>query len=43
MSAETNRVRLDLHSPQFQEVFFAWSRAELKQVVAALRRLRELD
>jgi hypothetical protein len=33
-------VRLDLHSPEFQDVFF---RLELKQVVASLRRLRELD
>ena len=29
--------------PSFRRFFSAWSRAELKQVVAALRRLRELD
>jgi hypothetical protein len=38
-----NRVRLDLNSPEFQDVFFRLELAELKQVVASLRRLRELD
>ncbi len=43
MPASGNRVRLDLNSPEFQEVFFRLETAELKQVVAALNRLRELD
>jgi len=38
-----DRVRLDLNSPEFQDVFFRLESAELKQVVASLRRLRELD
>jgi hypothetical protein len=37
------RILLDLNSPQFQEVFFRLEVSELKQVVGALRRLRELD
>jgi hypothetical protein len=38
-----SRVRLDLNSPEFQEVFFSLEVAELKQVAATLRRVRELD
>jgi hypothetical protein len=38
-----NRVRLDLNSPEFQDVFFRLESSDLKQVVAALRRLRHLD
>lgn len=38
-----SRVRLDLNSPEFQEVFFRLAGEDLKQVVAALGRLRELD
>jgi hypothetical protein len=38
-----SRVRLDLNSPEFRDVFFRLEAAELKQVVASLRRLRELD
>jgi len=38
-----SRVGLDLNSPEFQDVFFRLEVAELKQVVASLRRLRELD
>jgi hypothetical protein len=38
-----SRVRLDLNSPQFQDVLFRLEVAELKQVVASLRRLCELD
>jgi hypothetical protein len=38
-----SRVRLDLNSPEFQEAFFRLESAELKQVVASLRRLRQLD
>jgi hypothetical protein len=38
-----SRVRLDLNSPAFQDVFFRLEVVDLKQAVAALRRLRELD
>lgn len=43
MPAADNRVRLDLNSPVFQEVFFGLEPDQLKQVVSALGRLRELD
>ncbi len=43
MAAGANRVRLDLNSPEFQDVLFRLEIAELKQVVASLRRLAELD
>ncbi len=43
MAADARRFRLDLNSPEFQDVFFRLETAELKQVVASLRRLRELD
>ncbi len=43
MAAAANRVRLDLNSPEFQDVFFRLEAADLKQVVASLRRLGELD
>ncbi|HET7293184.1 MAG TPA: hypothetical protein VFM88_12220 [Vicinamibacteria bacterium] len=43
MAGAANRVRLDLNSPEFQDVFFRLESAELKQVVASLRRLREFD
>ena len=43
MPAAENRVRLDLNSPEFQDVFFRLQPDDLKQVIAALRRLRELD
>lgn len=43
MVADARRVRLDLDSPEFQDVFFRLETAELKQVVASLRRLSELD
>ena len=43
MAAGADRVRLDLNSPVFQGVFFRLEVAELKQVVAGLRRLAELD
>ena len=42
MAGAGNRVRLDLNSAEFQDVFFRLELAELKQV-ASLRRLRELD
>jgi hypothetical protein len=37
------RIRLDLNSPEFQDVFFELEEVEMKQVVASLRRLRQLD
>ena len=43
VAAGADRVRLDLNSPVFQDVFFRLEVAELKQVVAGLRRLSELD
>lgn len=43
MAAGASRVRLDLNSPAFQEVFFRLEVTELRQVVAGLRRLAELD
>ena len=43
MAAGSRRVRLDLNSPEFQDVLFGLERSELKQVVGSLRRLRELD
>jgi len=43
MAAAGNRIRLDLNSPEFQDVFFRLQADELKQVAASLRRLRELD
>jgi hypothetical protein len=39
----TSRVRLDLNSPEFQEVFFRLGVTDLKQVIASLGRVRELD
>lgn len=43
MAAAGKRVRLDLNSPEFQDVFFDLETAQMKQVVASLRRLRQLD
>ena len=43
MAAGSKRVRLDLNSPEFQDVLFHLELSELKQVVGSLRRLRELD
>jgi len=43
MSAAHSRVRLDLNSPEFQDVLFQLESAELKQVVASLRRLSRLE
>jgi hypothetical protein len=39
----SRRVRLDLNSPDFQEVFFRLEVSELRQVVLSLRRLSGLD
>jgi hypothetical protein len=41
--AATSRVTLDLNSPEFLDVFLRLEVAELKQVVASLRRLQGLD
>lgn len=38
-----SRIRLDLNSPEFQDVFFRLAATELKQVVASLGRLRALE
>lgn len=43
MPAAHSRIRLDLNNPEFQEVLFRLETAELRQVVASLRRLRELQ
>ncbi|MSO46354.1 MAG: hypothetical protein EXQ59_06285 [Acidobacteria bacterium] len=43
MAPARSRVRLDLNSPEFQDAFFRLETDDLKQVVASLRRLRELD
>jgi hypothetical protein len=43
VAAAENRIRLDLNSPEFQDVLFRLESNDLKQVVSALRRLRELD
>jgi len=43
VAAGSSRVRLDLNSPEFLDVFLRLESADLKQVVASLRRVRELD
>ncbi|HLE69985.1 MAG TPA: hypothetical protein VJH87_09910 [Vicinamibacteria bacterium] len=43
MAPASSRVRLDLNSPEFQDVFFRLELGELRQVVASLGRMRELD
>ena len=43
MPAAHSRIRLDLNNPEFQQVLFQLETAELKQVVASLRRLRDLE
>ena len=43
MAAAGRQVRLDLNSPEFQDVLFRLVSAELNQVVGSLRRLRQLD
>jgi len=43
VAAAASRVRLDLNSPEFQDVLFGLETAELKQVVASLRRLGGID
>jgi len=41
--AASSRVRLDLNSPEFQDVFLRLEGPALKQVVGSLQRLRGLD
>lgn len=41
--AKRAKVRLDLNSPAFLDIFLALSQTELAQVVAALERLRRTD
>ena len=43
MAGAGRGIRLDLNSPAFQDVFFRLELDDLKQVVASLRRLRELE
>jgi len=43
VAAAASRIRLDLNSPELQDIFFRLEGDELKQVVASLGRLRELD
>ena len=43
MPAAHSRIRLDLNNPEFQQALFRLETAELRQVVASLRRLRELQ
>ncbi|HVT58712.1 MAG TPA: hypothetical protein VHR45_09940 [Thermoanaerobaculia bacterium] len=43
MATRRSRVKLDLNSPAFQEVLFNLETADLRQVIAVLRRLRGLD
>jgi hypothetical protein len=43
VAAAGNRIRLDLNSPEFQDVFFRLDADDLKQVVTSLRRLRDLE
>lgn len=43
MAPPGSRVRLDLNSPEFQDVLFRLESPELRQVIASLGRLRRLD
>lgn len=43
MAVAGSRVRLDLNSPEFQEVFFRLQLTDLEQMVTSLGRVRELD
>jgi hypothetical protein len=43
VAAGAGSVKLDLNSLESQDVFFRLELSELKQVVGALKRLRELD
>jgi hypothetical protein len=41
--AARSRILLDLNNPEFQDIFFRLEATESKQVIASLRRLRELE
>jgi hypothetical protein len=41
--AADSRIRLDLNSPEFQDVLFRLETTELRQVIASLRRVREFQ
>ena len=43
MPGAPRKVRLDLNSPEFQDIFFSLEVVDLKQVVASLRRLRAME
>jgi hypothetical protein len=43
VAAAGSRIRLDLNSPEFQDVFFRLTLDDLKQVVASLGRLHDMD
>jgi hypothetical protein len=43
VAAAASRICLDLNSPEFLDIFFRLESAELKQVVASLRRLQGLE
>ena len=43
MPAARSRILLDLNNPEFQDIFFRLEATESKQVIASLRRLRELE
>ena len=43
MPPSHNRIRLDLNSPEFQDVLFRLQSDDLKHVMASLRRLRDLE
>jgi hypothetical protein len=38
-----SRIRLDLNSPEFQDVLFQLDATDLRQVISSLRRLRAPD
>lgn len=43
MPAAGSRIRLDLNSPEFQEVLFRLELNQLRQVISSLGRLREIE
>jgi hypothetical protein len=43
VAAAYSRIRLDMNSPEFQDVLFRLEAAELRQVIASLRRLSGLE
>lgn len=43
MAGGSSRIKLDLNSPEFLDVFLRLQSSELKQAVRALQRLRDVD